>query len=141
MSLEVLLIPIAIAGIAAIKEARSTDLCEKCKATRISDQQSLVRALERLGASNITEVEGRVTCNTSFGELTFQKVNNVFLGRINGASDDDNLLMLSELDKEFGAVVQLDTAENAKAYAKENGLKVVSEQWVDGNLQLLFEEA
>lgn len=141
MSLEVLLIPIAIAGIAAIKEARSTDLCEKCKTTRIADQSALIKALERLGATEITEEEGRVTCSSSFGALTFQRVNNVFLGRIDGAVEEQNLEMLSELDKEFGAVIQLETAENAKAYAKENGLKVVSENWVDGNLQLLFEEA
>lgn len=141
MSLEVLLIPIAIAGIAAIKEARSTDLCEKCKTTRISDQASLIKALDRLGATNVTEIDGRVTCSSSFGELTFQRVNNVFLGRIDGATEEKNMEMLAQLDKEFGAVVQIDTAEHAKLFAEENGLKVISETWVDGNLQLLFEEA
>lgn len=141
MSLEVLLIPIAIAGIAAIKEARSTDLCEKCKTTRISDQQSLVKALVRMGATQITEVKDRVTCDSSFGQLTFQRVNNVFLGRIDNGSEAENLQMLAAVDTEFGAVVQLDTAEHAKEYAEANGLKVVSENWVDGNLQLLFEEA
>ena len=141
MSLEVLLIPIAIAGIAAIKEARSTDLCEKCKATRISDQQALVKALVRLGGHDIVEIDGRVTCNSPFGALTFQSVNNVFLGRIDGATEEENLQMLTALDIEFGAVVQIETAEHAKNFAKQNGLKVVSENWVDGNLQLLFEEA
>ena len=136
-----MLIPIAIAGIAAIKEARSTDLCEKCKTTRISDQQSLVKALIRLGATQISEVTGRVTCNSSFGQLTFQQVNNVFLGRVDNGSEAENLEMLAVVDTEFGAVVQLETAEHAKDYAKANGLKVVSENWVDGNLQLLFEEA
>lgn len=51
MSLEVLLIPLGIAAIAAIREAKSTDLCEKCKTTRITDQQLLEDALVAMGAT------------------------------------------------------------------------------------------
>lgn len=141
MSLEVLLIPIAIAGIAALKEARSSDLCEKCKSTRITDQVSLVRALERIGASIITEVDGRVTCESEFGQLTFQRVNSVFLGRVDQGTENQTLEMLKAVDTSFGIVVQEQTAEHAKQFAEANGMKVVSESWVDGNLQLLFEEA
>jgi hypothetical protein len=141
MSIEVLLIPLAIAGIAAIREARSTDLCEKCKVTRIADQSALVEALIKLGAENFVEVDGRVTCTLGDQALTFQKVNNVFLGRVDQGSEEDTEEMLALVDGGFGKVIQERTITHAKEFAASNGLRLISESAGDGSVQLLFEEA
>jgi hypothetical protein len=141
MSIEVLLIPLAIAGIAAIREARSTDLCEKCKVTRIADQSALVDALIKVGAQDLVEVEGRVTCTLGDRALTFQKVNNVFLGRVDQGSAKDTDEMLALVDGAFGKVIQERTVSHAKEFAASNGLRLISESAANGSVKLLFEEA
>lgn len=141
MSLEVLLIPIGIAAIAAIREARSTDLCEKCKTTRIMDQQLLQQALIELGATQLSIAEGRITGKSPYGRITFQRVGDVFLGRVDQASDDVTANMLSALDMNVGALLQRRTVESLHVRAAEMGMTLVSQTAANGEVQLVFEQA
>src|SRR4029453_12272387 len=121
MSLEVLLIPLGIAAIAAIREAKSTDLCEKCKTTRITDQQLLQDALAAMGATDLSVAEGRVTGNSPYGRITFQRIGETFLGRVdNDESQTGNLL--AALDMSVGALLQQRTVESLHARAAEMGM-------------------
>lgn len=140
MSLEVLLIPIGIAAIAAIREAKSTDLCEKCQTTRITDQQLLQDALLAMGATDLSVAEGRVTGNSPYGRVTFQRVGDVFLGRVdNDESQTGN--MLAGLDMSVGALLQQRTIESLHARAAEMGMVLISQTADNGEVQLVFEQA
>jgi hypothetical protein len=140
MSLEVLLIPIGIAAIAALKEARSTDLCEKCKATRLEDRSLLLEALQALGATQILEQDGRVTATSRFGRLTFAQVGGIYLGRVDGA-EELTQGMLAELDKAVGAILQFRTVNSVREEAARMGLTLITQTAQDGTIQLVFEEA
>lgn len=141
MSLEVLLIPIGIAAIAAIREARSTDLCEKCKTTRVKDQQLLHDALHAMGATSLSVGEGRITGDSPYGRITFQRVGEVFLGRVDRADDQVTDNMLTALDMSVGALLQQRTITSLHARAAEMGMTLVSQTAANGEVQLVFEQA
>ena len=141
MSLEVLLIPLGIAAIAAIREARSTDLCEKCKTTRIKDQQLLQEALIAMGATDLSVTHGRVTGDSPYGRITFQQIGEVFLGRVDGADDQVTSNMLAALDMSVGALLQQRTIASLHARAAEMGMILVSQTAANGEVQLVFEQA
>lgn len=140
MSLEVLLIPVGIAAIAAIREAASTDLCEKCKTTRIKDQHLLQDALLAMGATSLSVTEGRITGDSSYGRITFQRIGEVFLGRVDRADDQLTDKMLAALDKSVGALLQQRTITSLYARAAEMGMTLVSQTAANGEVQLVFEQ-
>lgn len=143
MSIEVLLIPLGIAAFGAatsmVKEAMSTDLCEKCRATRIMDPALLVAALAAMGATTTSNSESRVLAKGPWGDLTFQKVGDVFLGRVDG-NEGATPTMLAELDVQVGRVVQGRTAALVVERAKELGFRLIEQQEDDGALNYVFEE-
>jgi hypothetical protein len=141
MSLEVLLIPIGIAAIAAIREARSTDLCEKCKTTRIIDQTLLQEALLAMGATGLSVAEGRITGNSPYGRITFQRIGEVFLGRVDNAEDSITTDMLAALDVSVGIVLQQRTVSSLQQRARDMGMVLVSQTASNGEVQLVFEQA
>jgi hypothetical protein len=141
MSLEVLLIPLGIAAIAAIREARSTDLCEKCKTTRIKDQQLLHDALLAMGATSLSVADGRLTGDSPYGRITFQRIGEVFLGRVDRADDQVTDNMLAALDMSVGALLQQRAIASLHARAAEMGMTLVSQTAANGEVQLVFEQA
>jgi hypothetical protein len=142
MSIEVLLIPIGIAAYAAWKEHQRTDLCEKCKPTRIKDGNLLVSALETIGASNFSFDSVQLTADWNGSHLTFQKVGDIFLGRVDNASEAATTAMLQSLDSALGQVVQLQNLQLVRERATEMGLTLVGEEVQDdGSVELIFEEA
>lgn len=141
MSLEVLLIPLGLAAIAAIREAQSTDLCERCRPTRITDQSLLRAALAQLGAEKLTESEGRVTGTLGSDTFTFQRVTSVFLGRIDRGSEDRTNTFLADVDRATGRIVQDRSVEDVRARASQLGLTLIQERATDGTVQLVFEQA
>lgn len=141
MSLEVLLIPIGIAAIAAIREARSTDLCEKCKTTRITDQQLLQDGLTAMGATDLSVAQDRVTGNSPYGRITFQRIGEAFLGRVDNAQDETTANMLAALDMSVGRLLQQRTIASLHTRAAEMGMILISQTASNGEVQLVFEQA
>jgi len=141
MSLEVLLIPLGIAAYAAWRESSSTDLCEKCKSTRITDQRLLVNAVESLGASSIVVGDGRVTGRIAANTFTFQQVGDIYLGRIDGADEAVTLDFLTHLEARVGQIVQAENVEVIRRRAQEMGMVLLEQTNADGSVQLVFEEA
>jgi hypothetical protein len=141
MSVEILLIPIGLAAWAAIRELRSTDLCEKCKSTRITDQTVLVDALEALGATITSSADDRITATSEHGDLTFQKVGQAYLGRVDKAFPAATDKMLAELDTKVGRLMQQRTAAMVVERAQTLGYRVVSQHDDNGNMNYVFEEA
>jgi hypothetical protein len=140
MSLEVLLIPLGIAAYTLLKEARSSDLCEKCRATRVIDPELLRAALLRMGASIVDDTDQRIRATGRWGDLTFQKVGDLFLGRVDGGTEAATEAMLTELDQHVGRVVQARTAALVMERAQELGFRLIEQQDDDGTLNYVFEE-
>lgn len=141
MSLEVLLIPLGIAAYAALKESRSTDLCEKCKSTRITDRELLCEALKNLGATDLRTVDNRIEARMQQGQVTFQKVGETFMGRVDNAAEAVTLSMLGAVDTEVGRITQQRSIESMRLRATELGLTLIEERASNGTVQLVFEEA
>ena len=141
MSLEVLLIPFGIAAIAAIREARSTSDCERCRATNVSDQGLLVASLHAMGASEIVQAEGRVNCRTAFGPLTFVRVGDVFMGRVDGGADHQTTSMVAALGATAGGIAQQRMVETVQERASQMGMTLVSQTGRDGSVTLVYEVA
>jgi hypothetical protein len=145
MSVEVILIPLGIAAFGAIstlvKEARSNDLCEKCKATRVTDRSILLDALVRMGAVVRSDESDRVLADGPWGSLTFQRVGDVFLGRVDGDDEHATQSMLEELDANVGRVVQGRTAAQLVERAEALGLRLIEHRDEDGELRYVFEAA
>lgn len=144
MSIEVVLIPLGIAAYGAIstlvKESRSVDLCESCKATRIVDPVLLREALGRMGAVVTEGTDDRILATGAWGALTFQKVGDVFLGRVDGNDELVTQTMLEELDRQVGRVVQGRTAALVRERAKELGFRLIEQHDQNGVLNYVFEE-
>lgn len=144
MSVEVLLIPLGIAAYGAVatwaKEARSVDLCEKCKATRIMQMPILVEALTGLGIHITSQEDDRLTGQSTWGPVTFQKVGDLFLGRVDGHDEAATQTMLASLDAQVGKIAQAKTAALALERAKELGFRLIEQREDNGALNYVFEE-
>ena len=144
MSVEVLLIPLGIAAYSAVhslvREARSADLCEKCKATRITDDGVLGNALAGTGAAVTSAAPHRLQASSRCGSLTFQRVGDVFLGRVDGADEETTRAMLGELDAAVGLVMQDRTARLVVERAQALGFRLIEHREQDGSLNYVFEE-
>jgi hypothetical protein len=141
MSLEVLLIPFGIAAVAAIREARSTSLCEGCRATNVADQSLLVAALAELKTERLVQFDGRVTCRSTFGQLTFQRIGGVFLGRVDNGTSATTLAMVEAVSSAAGGLAQRQMIRTVQERAAGMGLTLVSEATTDGSVQLVYEVA
>jgi hypothetical protein len=145
MSIEVLLIPLGIAAYGAVatwaKESRSMDLCERCKATRIAQMPLLLEALTAMGVDVASQTEDRVTGQSEWGPVTFQKIGDLFLGRVDDGPDDATRSMLASLDTHVGRIAQLRTAAIMTERANELGFRLIEQRDEDGVLNYVFEEA
>jgi hypothetical protein len=145
MSIEVLLIPAGIAAYSAlhsiIAETRSTDLCEKCRATRVTDIGVAHESLVAMGATITHASTDRLIAESRWGTLTFQKVGDVFLGRVDGATEATTTAMLAEFDSSVGRVMQSRTARIVTERAQALGFRLIEQREEDGSLNYVFEDA
>jgi hypothetical protein len=74
-----------------------------------------------------------------YGSLTFQRIGEVFLGRVDGGAEEATLAMLTELEESAGLVVQERTVTQLRQRAQELGLTLLTEKAEDGTVQLVFE--
>jgi hypothetical protein len=94
-----------------------------------------------MGATQLSVAEGRITGHSPYGRITFQRVGEVFLGRVDQAADDVTANMLSALDISVGALLQQRTVASLHARAAEMGMTLVSQTAENGEVQLVFEQA
>lgn len=140
MSLEVLLIPLGIAAIAAIREVNNSSQYESYKPTRITDQELLQDSLRSMGATDIRAVDGQVTADSAYGRIAFQRIDKVFHGRVDNDENQTSNLLVA-LDMSVGALLQQRTINTLHARASEMGMVLVSQTASNGDVQLVFEEA
>lgn len=141
MSIEVLLIPLGIAAYSALKEHRRSDLCEGCRQTRVTERSLLVDALTSLGASSVAHDGLTTTAEIDGRPVRFQLVEGVFLGRVDGGSDQQTDALVAMIDDAAGRLVQSAKVDEMRLRAAQLGLTLVGEEVADdGTVQLVFEQ-
>jgi hypothetical protein len=141
MSIELLIIPIGIAAWRAYKEYRRTDVCDGCIESRVNSAELLCRALESLGVTDFKFEESVVTAKRGTADIRFLHVEDAFVGRIDGATEEENRTFVEEVDRAAGRLIQNDKVEAMRTRAAQLGLRLVGEETAeDGTVQMLFEE-
>lgn len=141
MSVELLLIPVGLAAIAAIKAARTDDESSvvELQETRVTDLGLLVEALSTIGAQQIRQTETGVAATSPWGDLTFEEAGPVFAGRVDG-DVQGSAEMLRHLDAAAGRIMQQRTAQRAIEQAEALGFRLIQQTEEDGTLNYVFEE-
>jgi hypothetical protein len=141
MSLELLMIPIGIAAWRAIKEYRRTDLCESCVQSRVTSGVLLERTLRSMGFVDLVVDGASLTAKRDSTEIRFLLLEEVYLGRIDGATEEENEAFIQEVDSAAGQLLQSEKIDQMRTRAAQLGLRLVGEEIADdGTVQMLFEE-
>jgi hypothetical protein len=142
MSLEIILVPLAVAAYGSWK-ARSMErdnvlLVE----TRLKDTQLLAQALEAMGGVSI-KVEG----SKVFAEIGTRKVSfspdsqGVLTAHIDTKNQEEAISLLLEVDRQYGIQVQTAVVEKVRQRASGLGMDIVSQLVTDdGAINIVLEE-
>lgn len=100
----------------------------------------LVEALTSMGVAVASQSADRLTGTSKWGSLTFQKVGDLFLGRVDGNDEAATQSMLAALDAQVGRIAQHKTAELVLARAKELGFRLIEQRDENDVMNYVFEE-
>jgi hypothetical protein len=145
MSVEVLLIPAAMAAYAAWKAREEVGPGSIVAVqTRLRDRGLLVRSLQDLGAE-VTVEEGGVRADAGDLRLHFT-VNDegIAVAHVEAGDPEEATRLIHALDEQYAAHVQVALYERVKARAARMGLTIESEQVGEDNaltLVLTMDEA
>jgi hypothetical protein len=145
VSVEVLLVPAAMAAFAAWKAGREVGTVTAVEVqTRLRDRELLVRSLRDLGAE-VTVDEGGVRAESGPLQLLFT-VNDegIAVAHVEAGDPDQVTQVIHSLDEQYTAHVQVALYERVKARAARMGLSIESEQVDENNaltLVLAVDEA
>ena len=132
MSLEIVLIPLAIAAVSAYKASQvndeSTGQVNINVQTRMKNQEMLIEALRVLGLSaSFTDNLLRVG-NSEIEFLMRKNENDIWTAQFeNDVSEETATSLLISLDKEYGKLVQATVLQTIKERASVNGMNLQSE--------------
>jgi hypothetical protein len=131
MSIEILLIPIAIAAAGAIKARRENRQGERVLsvATRARDEALLRRALDNYGCRNVLH-DGRIEATSDGRTLMFAPSEDgafeaVFFGDVD---EEMARQFVDDLEHEYGRVVQADTYSRLVHEATNYGFSLEAEE-------------
>ncbi len=135
MSVEILLIPMAMAAVAAWSARGETATAHTCLVgTRMRDRELLKQALESLGAE--VREDDKASLRAAFSDTTLQFAWNED-GIATAHVDDDDLARAEEvirmIDTEYAALVQARVYERLQQRVERLGIRVESEQVGDDN--------
>jgi hypothetical protein len=142
VSLEIVLIPLAIAAVSAYKASQlndqSTGQVNISVQTRMKNQKMLIEALGMLGFS--TTIMGDVlrVKNSEIEFLMRKNESNIWTAQFeNDVSEDAATSLLISLDKEYGRLVQATVLQRIKERASVNGMNLESETFnIDNSVTL-----
>lgn len=141
MSISLILVPIAIAAVAAAgdRAGKAGDPPASFRlGTRMKSERFLRAALEDYGCRSVT-TGGRVDSTVEGARIMFERdragaFDAVFVGDISG---EHARAFLSELDQGYAQLLQQQVYENLLARARERGLVLESEEVQEDNSVLL----
>ena len=142
MSLEIILVPLAIAAYGSWK-ARSMErdnvlLVE----TRLKDSALLAKALQAMGGTSVEVDGGVVQAVLGIRKISFRADSNGVLTAHVGTKDQEEAIsLLLEVDKQYGLQVQTAVVERVKQRANGLGMNLVSQiNSEDGSINIVLEE-
>jgi hypothetical protein len=142
MSLEIILVPLAIAAYGSWK-ARSMEkdnvlLVE----TRLKDPALLALALHAMGGTSIEVDGGVVQAVIGNRKLSFRSDSSgVLTAHVDTKDQDEAVSLLLEVDKQYGFQVQEAVVERVKQRASGLGMNIVSQiTSEDGSINMVLEE-
>ncbi len=132
MSLEIVLIPLAIAAVSAYKASQvndqSTGQVNINVQTRMKNQEMLIEALRALGLSASMQENTLRVKNSDIEFLMRKNENDIWTAQFeNDVLEDAATSLLISLDKEYGRLVQATVLQRIKERASENGMNLESE--------------
>ena len=142
MSLEIILVPLAIAAYGSWK-ARSMEkdnvlLVE----TRLKDSAILAATLHSMGGTSVSVDEGVVRAIIGNRSVSFQSDSNgVLTAHVDTKDQEEAISLLLEVDRQYGLQVQVAVVERVKQRVSGLGMNIVSQIISeDGSINMVLEE-
>lgn len=142
MSIEIVLIPLAMAGYAAW-QARSIEKDNTCLVeTRLKDPVLLAEALTETGATDVSVSESGVTARWGDVNATFDRRADESLTAHFSSDDRDHAMTLvSAVDQAYGRAVQRIVVQRVQERASSMGMEVMSQMDTnEGAVTIVLEE-
>ncbi len=127
MSLELILVPAAIAAVAAVRAARASTGSLVVE-TRMKNRQMLLQACQLAGAESVNDAT--LTASWADLEITFNHQDDGTLVALARGPGDQHQLeqLLLAVDDAYGRVVQQQVLQRIQANADRLGMRVESQQ-------------
>lgn len=142
MSLEIILVPLAVAAYGSWK-ARSMErdnvlLVE----TRLKDTRLLAQALEAMGGVSIRVEGSKVSAQIGARKLSFSPDSQgVLTAHVDTKDQEEAISLLLEVDRQYGVQVQTAVVEKVNQRASDLGMEIVSQLTTDdGAINIVLEE-
>lgn len=142
MSLEIILVPLAIAAYGSWK-ARSMEkdnvlLVE----TRLKDSALLTLALHAMGGTSVEVNGGVVQAVVGNRKVSFRSDSSgVLTAHVDTKDQDEAISLLLEVDRQYGLQVQVAVVERVKQRVSGLGMNIVSQiTSEDGSINMVLEE-
>ena len=142
MSLEIILVPLAVAAYGSWK-ARSMErdnvlLVE----TRLKDTQLLAQALVAMGGVSIKVAGSKVSAEIGARKVSFSPDSQgVLTAHVDTKNQEEAISLLLEVDRQYGVQVQTAVVEKVKQRASGLGMDIVSQITTDdGAINIVLEE-
>ena len=142
MSLEIILVPLAIAAYGSWK-ARSMEKDNVLMVeTRLKDSALLAMAIQAIGGTSVEVDGGVVQAVVGNRKVSFRSDSSgVLTAHVDTKNQDEATSLLLEVDKQYGIQVQAAVVERVKQRAGGLGMNFVSQvTGEDGSINIILEE-
>jgi len=142
MSLEIILVPLAIAAYGSWK-ARSMEKDNVLMVeTRLKDSALLAMAIQAMGGTSVEIDGGVVQAVVGNRKVSFRSDSSgVLTAHVDTKNQDEATALLLEVDKQYGIQVQAAVVERVKQRAGGLGMNFISQVTsADGSINIILEE-
>jgi len=142
MSIEIILVPLAVAAYGSWKARSIQNENVLVVETRLKDSKLLAQALGAMGGSSI-EIDGsKVEAVISKRRVSFSpNIEGILTAHVDTNDRDEAIGLLVEVDRQYGLQVQTAVLQRVKDRADRLGMNIVSQiKDDDGSVSILLEE-
>jgi hypothetical protein len=142
MSLEIILVPLAIAAYGSWKARSMAKDNVLIVETRLKDSAILAATLHSMGGTSVNVDEGVVRAIVGNRNVSFQSDSNGLLtAHVDTKDQEEAISLLLEVDRQYGIQVQAAVVERVKQRAGSLGMNVISQiKGEDGSVNMILEE-
>jgi hypothetical protein len=142
MSLEIILVPLAIAAYGSWKARSMAKDNVLIVETRLKDSAILAATLHSMGGTSVNVDEGVVRAIVGNRSVSFQSDSNGLLtAHVDTKDQEEAISLLLEVDRQYGIQVQAAVVERVKQRAGSLGMNVISQiKGEDGSVNMILEE-